>query len=137
MEGELQNIEVVFIANGYSRREVQREMEKINRTQSEENEEEESMNRGIVSVPHIPSFTRTFNRIAQQHNFRTTTKAENKVRDITSKARTPLGEKNKNVAYNIPCGCKKTFIQWRSRQNVEDAEKLTQSQGETDTYRPG
>ena len=127
LEGELQNIEEMFIANGYDRREVQREMEKINRTQSEENEEEESMNRGIVSVPHIPSFTRTFNRIARQHNFRTTTKAENKVRDIASKARTPLGEKNKNVAYNIPCGCEKhsysgeTDRMWRTRKNEHRA----------------
>ena len=48
LEGELQNIEEMFIANGYDRREVQREMEKINWTQSEENEEEEWMSRGIV-----------------------------------------------------------------------------------------
>ena len=68
LEGELQNIEVVFIANGYSRKEVQREMEKTNRTQSEKNEEEELISRGIISVPHIPLFTRTFSRIAQQHN---------------------------------------------------------------------
>ena len=54
-------------------------------------------------------------------------KAENKIRDIASKARTPLGEKNKNVAYNIPCGCEKhsysgeTDRMWRTRKNEHRA----------------
>ena len=86
LQNELQNIEDVFVENGYSRREVRKAMEERQTTENEEEERAESESRGIVSIPHIPSFTRTFSRIAKQHKFRTTTRAANKVRDITSKA---------------------------------------------------
>ena len=29
------------------------------------------------------------------------------MKDLTAKAKTPLGDKNSNVVYNIPCGCHK------------------------------
>ena len=134
LQDELQNIEEVFVENGYSRREVRKAMEERQTTGNEEEEKEETKSRGIVSIPHIPSFTRTFSRIAKQHKFRTTTRAENKVRDITSKARTPLGEKNKHVAYNIPCGCLshsysgETDRMWGTRKHEHIAKvRLTQT----------
>ena len=86
LQDERHKIEDVFVENGYSRREVQKAMEERQTTENEEEERAESESRGIVSIPHIPSFTRTFSRIAKQHKFRTTTRAANKVRDITSKA---------------------------------------------------
>ena len=48
---------------------------------------EEKITRGIVSIPNIPNFTQTFNKIASQHNFKVATKAENKVRDLSWKAK--------------------------------------------------
>ena len=78
LQGELRNIEEVFIENGYSRREVRKAMTETQTTGNEEEEEEAPKSRGIVSIPHVQSFTRTFSRIAKQHNFRTTTRAETK-----------------------------------------------------------
>ena len=73
-----------------------------------------------------------FSRIARDQNFQTTTKANNKVRDLSTNAKTPLGEKNKNVIYNIPCGCGKysytgeTDRKWKTRKKEHmDKVRLT------------
>lgn len=131
LEAELQNIEEVFIENGYSKKEVQEAMTK---KRAERNETEEQVIRGIVSVPNIPNFTRTFGRIAKQHNFRIASKAEKKVKDLASKARTALGEKNMNVVYNIPCGCGgysytgETDRKWKTRKREHmDKVRLTET----------
>ena len=106
LQKQMENIEEVFIENGYTKAEVKRAMrERESRTRNEDEEEEEI--RGIVSIPTIPSITRAYSRIAKKHNFRTTTRAENKIKDLATKAKSPLGDKNKNVVYNIPCGCGK------------------------------
>ena len=126
LQSELQNIEDVFVENGYTRKEIQNAM-KETQPQPTIEEEEEPKVRGIVSIPNIPTFTRTFSRLASQHNFRVATKAENKVRDVTSKARTPLGDKNTHVTYNIPCGCEKhsysgeTDRMWGTRKKEHEA----------------
>ena len=131
LQSELQNIEV-FMENGYSRREVRNAM-KETRPRTENKDDEEPKIRGIVSIPNIPTFTRTFSRIAKQHNFRTTTRAENKVKDVSLKAKTPLGGKNTKVIYNIPCGCEKfsytgeTDRKWETREKEHmDKVRLTQ-----------
>ena len=118
--------------NGYSRREVQNAMKETPPRTENKDDEEEGI-RGIVSIPNIPTFTRTFSRIAKQHNFRTTTRAENKVKDISLKAKTPLGGKNTKIVYNIPCGCEKfsytgeTDRKWETREKEHmDKVRLTQ-----------
>ena len=129
LQGELQNIEDVFVENGYSRKEVQNAIKERQPTQddTEQGDAEEPKIRGIVSIPNIPTFTRTFSRLARKHNFRVATKAENKVRDVTSKARTPLGEKNTHISYNIPCGCEEhsysgeTDRMWGTRKKEHEA----------------
>ena len=134
LRSELQNIEEIFIENGYSRKEIRKAMKEKDPTATTEDHEEEPKVRGIVSIPNIPSFTRTFSRIAKQHHFRTTSRAENKVRDISSKARTPLGDKNTHVTYNIPCGCEEhsysgeTDRMWRTRKKEQqDKVRLTKT----------
>jgi len=132
LQKEMENIEEVFIENGYSKTEVRRAMrERESRTRNRDEEEEEI--RGIVSIPNIPSITRAYSRIASKHNFRTTTRAENKIKDLATKAKTPLGDKNKNVVYNIPCGCGKysytgeTDRKWKTRRKEHmDKVRLTQ-----------
>ena len=136
LEEELVNIEEVFMSNGYSRREVKEAMQERPPPQiddDDEEEEEENNCRGIVSIPNVPTFTRAFSRIARQHNFRSTSKAVNKVKDLSSKAKTPLGDKNMNVVYKIPCGCEEhsytghTDRKWGSRKKEHmDKVKLTQ-----------
>ena len=106
LEQELTNIEDVFVENGYSRKEVKGAMKiKLGKNGPDKNDESETNTRGMISIPNVPKLTQQFNKIAKKHRFKTTTKADNKVRDVTAKARTPLGEKNTNVTYNIPCGC--------------------------------
>ena len=79
--------------------------------------------------PKTPTFTRANRRIARDHKFKTTTRADNKIKDLSFKAKTPLGDKNKNVVYNIPCGCGKysytgeTDRKWRTRKK-EHMEKV-------------
>ena len=134
LEGEMQNVEDVFVDNGYARREVKLAMKEKKETTptEEEQEKEEKVIRGIISIPNIPHITRTFDRIAKQHQFRTATRATNKVKDLAQKAKTPLGEKNKNVVYNIPCGCGKfsytgeTDRKWKTRKKEHmDKVRLT------------
>ena len=81
LQKEMENIEEVFVENGYSKTEVRRAMrEREEHTENEDEEEKEI--RGIVSIPNIPSITRTYSRIASKHNFQTTTRAENKIKDL-------------------------------------------------------
>ena len=56
----------------------------------------------------------------------------NKVRYLTSNAKTPLGDKNSNVVYNIPCKCGdysytgETYRKWKTRRKEhEDKVRLT------------
>ena len=123
LQEEMENIEDVFVENGYSRTEVRRAMrERDERAENDEGNGEKKEIRGIVSIPNIPNVTRAYSRIAKQHKFQTTTRAENKIKDLAFKAKTPLGDKNKNVVYNIPCGCGKfsytgeTDRKWKTRR---------------------
>ena len=130
------NVEEVFVENGYARKEVQAALQEKEQ-RADENEEEPTF-RGTVLMPNIPQFTNKFNNIARRHKFRVANKTDNKVRDLTSKAKTPLGKKNTNVTYNIPCKCDKyayngeTKRMWGSREKehqdkvhltLEDVEK--------------
>ena len=133
LEQELTNIEDVFVENGYSRKEVKGAMKiKLGRNGTDKNDESETNTRGIISIPNVPKLTQQFNKIAKKHRFKTTTKADNKVRDVTAKARTPIGEKDTNVTYNIPCGCEgysytaETNRMWKTRKREHmDKVRLT------------
>ena len=40
-------------------------------------------------IPKISQFIQTFNKIAVKHKFKTTNKADNKMKNFVAKARTP------------------------------------------------
>jgi hypothetical protein len=129
LQAELTNIEEVFVENGFTKKEVQRALQP---REARAETEEEEQNRGLAMIPNIPELTKKFNNIAKKHNFKTANKTENKVRDLASKAKTPLGDKNSNVVYDIPCKCEdhgyngETFRMWRSRKKEhEDKVRLT------------
>ena len=127
---ELKNIEDVFMENGYSRKEIREAMQpKQKRTK---NKDEEKADRGIVVLQNIPNFTPEFNKIARKHGFRVVNKTGNRVRDLTSKAKTPLGDKSTEVVYHIPCKCRfyayngETHRKWCSRcKEHRDKVRLT------------
>ena len=77
-------------------------------------------------MPNIPNFTPQFNRIAKRHRFNVANETENRVKDLVSKAKTPLGDKNSSVVYSIPCKCKKygyvgeTERKWETRKGEHE-----------------
>ena len=136
LNSEMQNIEQVFEENGYSREEVKDAMKEKEKNTTEDDEEESI--RGIVVMQNVPGFTPQFNKIARKHGFRVANKTENRVKDLISKAKTPLGEKNTNVVYNIPCKCKKytntgeTDRKWGTRKR-EHQDKVRLTKEDIDT----
>ena len=129
LDDELKNIKEVFKENGYSEKEIEEAMQERRRTTENETEEP---SRGIVVIQNIPNITPQFNKIAREHGFRVANKSGTRVKDLTTKAKTPLGDKNSNVIYNIPCGCNKhsytgeTHRKWETRKKEHhDKVRLT------------
>ena len=121
LQEELANIEEVFIENGYSKEEVEEAMKVKERRTTED--EEDKPKRGMVVIENVPGFTPQFNKIARQHGFTVANKTGKRVKDLTAKAKTPLGGKNKNVGYRIPCGCGKHSYQGETKRKWESREK--------------
>ena len=98
LEEELRNIKEVFKENGYTENEIENAMKERRRSETTEAEtienESEPAQRGIVVIENIPNVTPQFNKIAREHGFRVANKSGTRVRDLTSKAKTPLGDKN-------------------------------------------
>ena len=79
-------------------------------------------------------FTPQFNKIARNHGFQVANKTECRVKDLASKAKTPLGDKNSAVVYSIPFTCEKfgyvgeTERKWQTRKGEhEDKVRLTKA----------
>ena len=136
LNDELKNIKDVFKENGYEEAEITEAM-KDRRQTTRENESEEAQ-RGIVVIENIPNVTPQFNKIARKHGFKVANKSGKRVRDLTTKAKTPLGDKNSNVVYNIPCGCNKysytgeTHRKWETRRK-EHKDKVRLTKQDIDT----
>lgn len=124
LQDELDNIIDVFEDNGYTREEVKEAMK--DKPKEKVDEEEKDTIRGIVVMPNIQDFTPKFNKIAKKHGFRVANKTEKRVKDLIANAKTPLGDKNSGVVYNIPCKCKKnaytgeTDRMWGSREDEHE-----------------
>ena len=100
LEAELENIVQVFRENGYEEKEIKDAMK-----QKERQEEEKEDTRGVVTLPNIPGIMPQFTKVAKQHGFRVANNTDRRVRDLVSKAKTPLGDKKSCIVYNIPCKC--------------------------------
>ena len=75
-------------------------------------------------IQNIPNVTPQFNKIAREHGFKVANKSGSRVKDLTTKAKTPLGDKNSNITYNIPCGCS-TLTTEKHIENGERERKNT------------
>ena len=130
LNAELTNIKEVFKENGYTEEEIDTAMmERVRETR--ENDTEQT-SRGIVVIQNIPNMTPQFNKIAREHGFKVANKSGTRIKDLITKAKTPLGDKNSNVIYNIPCGCGKysytgeTHRKWETRRKEHhDKVRLT------------
>ena len=58
----------------------------------------------FLSIPNVPNITPNS---AREYGFKVENKSRTRVKDLTVKAKTPIGDTNCNVVYNIPCGCHK------------------------------
>ena len=129
-EKEIENIKEVFEDNGYSKEEITDSIRE--RIRNEPEDETETEDRGVVVMENIPGFSERFNRIARHHKFRVANKTANRVKDLIRNAKTPLGDRRKDVVYQIPCKCKKysytgeTFRNWATRKKEHmDKVRLT------------
>ena len=73
--------------------------------QKERQEEKKEDTSGVVTLPNIPGIMPQFTKVAKQHGFRVANNTDRRVRDLVSKAKTPLGDKKSCIVYNIPCKC--------------------------------
>ena len=64
---ELNNIEDVFVANGYPRETVRRFMEQRHQ-QIDKKEQEEQESRGAVTIPYLKGLSERFRRTANRHS---------------------------------------------------------------------
>ncbi|KAL9986883.1 hypothetical protein ACROYT_G001092, partial [Oculina patagonica] len=99
---ELNNVEDVFVANGYPRETVRRFMEQRHQ-QTDKKEQEEQESRGTVTIPYLKGLSERFRRTANRHSFRVAFKPGRKIKEIKRTCQEPLGEKQKGVVYKIPC----------------------------------
>ena len=77
----------------------------------------------MVVIQNIPGFTDQFNRIARKHNFRVANNTNNRVKDLISKAKTPLGKKSTKIVYRIPCNCVDHSYTGETDRKFESREK--------------
>ena len=123
LEEELENIEDVFVANGY-RREMVKEYMKDEGRNNYNNEEGDEEIRGMVTIPYLRNVSEKFKRIAKKHNFRTAFQPGHKIKEIKSKAQAPLGKKKKEAIYKIPFGCEEKNVYigetWRTAETREN-----------------
>ena len=104
LEDEIKNIEDTFVANGFDRDTVREYMKE---QETEERTEDEEEIRGIVVVPYLKGFSEKFKRIAKKHGFRVAHKPGTKIKTSRKLSQEPLGKKQTNVTYRIPCECEK------------------------------
>ena len=130
LDKELKNIVDIFEDNGYTRKEVEEAMKENATRKKDEKDEKET--RGMVVMQNVPGFTENFNRVARRHRFRVANNTNNRVKDLICNAKTPLGGKNTNVVYRIPCNCEdhsytgETDRKWETREGEhQDKVRLT------------
>ena len=119
MNDELQNIEDMFVANGYERNEVKRCL----REKVKEKTEETREYRGVVNIPYVKKLSEQFKRVAEKHGVRTTFRPGKKLKELRKQSQCPLGDKRKAVVYRIPCGCDEAVYVGETYRQFETRKK--------------
>lgn len=126
VESELENVEKVFVANGFDRREVKEKMKKKteqSEIESETGDRQEEHKRGAISVPYVKGVSEQFRRIINQHGFRTAFKSGLKVNEIQNRAKKPLGDRKRELVYKIECGCGEGVYIGQTKQRWNERRK--------------
>ena len=120
LKGELKNIEDTFVANGYKRDKVKMDMKNESKKKKERTNGKEF--RGAVRIPYLKGISENFQRIMSKHNIRTIFLPGKKIKAIKNRAQTPLGNREKEIVYEISCKCENsTYIgeTWRRAETRE------------------
>ena len=123
LNDELQNIEDVFVANGYERNEVKRCL----REKVKEKTEETREYRGVVNIPYVKGLSEQFKRVAEKHGVRATFRPGRKLKELRKRSQYPLGGKRKAVVYRIPCGCDEAVYVGETYRQFETRKKEHES----------
>ena len=108
LKEEMLNIEKVFVANGFERDEVQQMMKK--KSDDSEGDRQEMFKRGAISVPYMKGSSEQYRKLLNNIGFRAAFRSGKKVGDLQNKAKNPIGNKKKNVVYEVECRCGCVYI---------------------------
>ena len=118
LEKELENLEDVFVANGYGREEV-RETLNAKKVQREQTGEDERPPIGRMTVPYVAGLSEEFKRLGKSKGFSVFFTPGSKLRSISKIHQKPLGNKRSHAVYQIDCSCQK------ARYNGETKRRFT------------
>ena len=125
VEKELENLEEIFVENGYTKETVRDYLSE--RQPKVVEDKDDKLDRGTVTIPYLKGFSEIFKRIVSKHGVKTAFRPGTKIKELKSTARTPLGEKKANVVYQIPCKCKdsvyigETYRMFETRKKEHEA----------------
>ena len=87
-------------------------------------EEEQEKDRGTIVVPYVKGFSERFKKIDQNHKFRVAHTPGRKIRAMESLSQIPLGKKQKELVYRIPCGCGNAVYTGETWRSLETRQKI-------------
>ena len=93
--------ETVFVANGFSRKEVQKAMEE----REKKGDSQEEFKEGVVQLPYVKGFSEKLRRIYNQFGVRVAFRCGERVKDVGNKVMSKLGNRKSHAVYEIPCLC--------------------------------
>ena len=90
-------------------------------------DKDDKLDRGTVTITYSKAFSEIFKRIVSKHGVKKAFRPGTKIKELTSTARTPLGEKKANIVYQSPCKSKdsvyvgETYRMFKTRKKEHEA----------------
>jgi hypothetical protein len=98
--------EKVFVANGFSPREVKDAM----KAKEKVGDAQEEMTEGTIRLPYVKGFSESLRKIFNTFGVRAAFRCGSRVKDVGHRTKSALGDRKKNVVYEIPCICGAVYI---------------------------
>jgi hypothetical protein len=114
---EMQNLEDIFVANGYHREEVREILDEKGKDRTPGEEETKAL--GHMVIPYVAGLAEEYKRMAKSRGFKVYFSPGSKIRSVRTLSQTPLGRKRNNAVYQIPCGCAEAGYTGETKRRVE------------------
>ena len=115
---ELDNLEDIFVANGYYREEVRGILNE--RKKPKPTRDDEGMKTiGRMVIPYVAGLSEEFKRMAKSRGFEVFFSPGSKLKSVKMKCQVPLGKKRGNVVYQIPCECGEATYTGETKRRFE------------------